>query len=446
MGKTFAEKALARASSQREVTAGQIVDAAPDVILSHDNTAAIFRLFKQLGVERVKNPTRLAITLDHAVPAPTTQHAQNHAEIRKFVAEMGVLNFFEVGRGICHQVHSEEAVVLPGYTVLGSDSHTPHFGWMGAFGAGIGRSEVACLWATGELWLRVPESIRATVTGALPFGVSSKDFCLKLIGDHGQDGGLYRSIEFVGDGISQMSLDSRMVIPNMMAEFGVKNAYLAPDEAVFEYLAPRLQRRLTRLGIEAFNDIPISTQSVQSLISNLKSQAIYPDSDASYQAEIHYDLSQLEPMVAKPHRVDNVVPVSALKGTPVQQAWLGTCTNGRLEDIAAACTVLKGRKTSSSVRLLWNPASSEVLKDALKLGLVEIFVEAGGVIATPGCGPCMGNHQGIPAVGEVTISSANRNFKGRMGTRDSEIYLASPAVVAATAVIGTIADPREVIR
>ena len=442
MGKTFAEKALARASGQREVTTGQIVDAAPDVILSHDNTAAIYRLFKQLGLDRVKNPQRLAITLDHAVPAPTTQHAQNHAEIRKFVAEMGVLNFFEVGRGICHQVHSEEAVVLPGYTVLGSDSHTPHFGWMGAFGAGIGRSEVACLWATGELWLRVPEALQVMVTGQLPGGVTSKDFCLKLIGDHGQDGGLYRSIEFTGTGISQMSLDSRMVIPNMMAEFGAKNAYLAPDDAVFAYLAPRLQRRLGRLGIDDFSGHPIS--DLQSLTTALQAQALYPDPDAVYQSSISYDLSRLEPMVAKPHRVDNVVPVSQLRGTPIQQAWLGTCTNGRLEDIAAACDVLKGHQTAPSVRLLWNPASSEVFKAALKQGYVEIFTEAGGVIGTPGCGPCMGNHQGIPAVGEVTISTANRNFKGRMGTRDSEIYLASPAVVAASAIMGTIADPREV--
>jgi len=446
MGKTFAEKALARASGQAEVTAGQIVDASPDVMLSHDNTAAIFRLFKQLGVEKVKYPERLAITLDHAVPAPTTQHAQNHAEIRKFVAEMGVLNFFEVGRGICHQVHSEEAVVLPGYSILGSDSHTPHFGWMGAFGAGVGRSEVACLWATGELWLRIPEGVKVNVTGRLPFGVTSKDFCLKLIGDHGQDGGLYRSIEFSGDGISQLTLESRMVIPNMMAEFGAKNAYLAPDAQVFDYLAPRLYRRLKRQGIAEWKGITIADEAstVPALRAQIEAQAIYPDADASYQTEIHYDLSTLEPMIAKPHRVDNVMPVSALKDTRVQQAFLGTCTNGRLEDIAAACDVLKGRKVASGVRLLWNPASSEVLKDALKHGYVDVFVEAGGTIGTPGCGPCMGNHQGIPAIGEATISTANRNFKGRMGTRDSEIYLASPAVVAATAIVGTIADPRDI--
>jgi 3-isopropylmalate/(R)-2-methylmalate dehydratase large subunit len=426
MGKTFAEKALARASGKMEVTAGEIVDVSPDVILSHDNTAAIFRIFKQLGVEKVKHPERLAITLDHAVPAPSTQHAQNHAEVRRFVEEQGVKNFYDVGRGICHQVLSEEALVLPGQTILGSDSHTPHFGWLGAFGAGVGRSEVACLWATGELWLRVPETMKIVLTGELPKFVTTKDFCLKLIGDLGQDGGLYRSIEFHGDAIEKLSLDSRMVIPNMMAEFGVKNAYLPPDEKVFAYLN---QRRTTK-------------DERMSPVVNRQS-SIYPDPDASYSSNHHYDLSALEPMVAKPHRVDNVVPSSAIKGTRVQQAWLGTCTNGRLEDIAAACAVLKGKRASRSVRLLWNPASSEVLLEATRLGHVATFLEAGGFINTPGCGPCMGSHMGIPAVGEASITSANRNFKGRMGTRDSEIYLASPAVVAASAVVGAIADPRD---
>ncbi|MCS7088668.1 MAG: 3-isopropylmalate dehydratase large subunit [Thermoflexales bacterium] len=431
MGKTFAEKALARASGRSSVRAGEIVDAQPDVILSHDNTAAIWRLFKQIGVERVKHPERLCITLDHAVPAPTTQHAQNHAEVRRFVEEQGVVNFFEVGRGICHQVLSEEACVLPGQLILGADSHTTHFGWLGAFGAGVGRSEVAALWATGELWLRVPESIRITLKGALPFGVTSKDFCLKLIGDLGQDGGLYASVEFDGDGISRLSLESRMVIPNMMAEFGAKTAYLPPDDAVFEYLAARLPRRR----------VPAPVHGVE----GLRAMAIYPDPDAQYIAHYTYDASTLEPMVACPHRVDNVVPIHEVRGVRVQQAFIGTCTNGRLEDIAAACEVLRGRKVARGTRLLVIPASSEVLREAVARGYVDILLEAGAVIGVPGCGPCMGNHMGVPAVGEVTISSANRNFRGRMGTRESEIYLASPAVVAASAVTGYITDPRELL-
>ncbi len=428
MAYTFAEKALARAAHLPEAHAGAIVDAQPDVILSHDNTAAIYRLFRQLGVEKVKHPERLCITLDHAVPAPTTQHAQNHAEVRRFVAEQGVRHFFEAGRGICHQVLSEEALVLPGQLILGADSHTTHFGWLGAFGAGVGRSEVAALWATGELWLRVPESIRINLTGKLPFGVTAKDFCLKLIGDLGQDGGLYAAVEFHGDGIAALSLESRMVIPNMMAEFGAKTAYLPPDEAVFHYLAERRTRRGEPISVEA-----------------LRAMALYPDPDANYLAEYTYDASQLQPMVACPHRVDNVVPLSQVRGTRVHQAFLGTCTNGRLEDLAAACEVIRGKRVASGTRLIVIPASSEVMREATRLGYITELLEAGAMIGVPGCGPCMGNHMGVPAVGEVTISSANRNFRGRMGTRESEIYLASPAVVAASAVAGYIADPRDVV-
>jgi 3-isopropylmalate/(R)-2-methylmalate dehydratase large subunit len=429
MGKTFAEKVLARAAGLSEVTAGQVVDARPDVVLSHDNTAAIARTFRSLGVSRVKHPERLAITLDHAVPAPTTQHAQNHAEVRQFVAEQGITNFFEVGRGICHQVLSEEAIVLPGQLILGADSHTTHFGWMGAFGAGVGRSEVAALWATGELWLRVPESMRIVLEGELPLGVTSKDFALRIIGDLGADGGIYASIEFSGSGIEAMSIESRMVLPNMMAEMGAKNAYLAPDAAVFEWLAPRLARRTGR---------PLEECRAQ-----IEAGALYPDPDARYIAEYHYDAGALEPYVACPHSVDRVAPLSQVAGTRVHQAFLGTCTNGRLEDLAAAAAVVKGRRVASGTRFLVIPASSEVLQEAMRLGYIQTLVEAGAIIGVPGCGPCMGNHMGIPAPGEVTISSANRNFQGRMGTREAEIYLASPAVVAASAIRGVITDPRE---
>ncbi len=237
---TFVQKALARAAGRTTVEVGEVVDVRPDIVLSHDNTAAIRRIWQQFGQDRVVIPERMAITLDHAVPAPTTQHAQNHAEIRRFVAEQGIARFYEVGRGICHQVLSEEAVVLPGQMILGADSHTPHFGWLGAFGAGIGRSEVAALWATGELWLRVPESIRIVLEGDLPPGVTAKDFALRIIGDLGADGGLYASVEFSGSGIEALSIESRMVLPNMMAEFGAKNAYIAPDAETFDYLTARL--------------------------------------------------------------------------------------------------------------------------------------------------------------------------------------------------------------
>jgi 3-isopropylmalate/(R)-2-methylmalate dehydratase large subunit len=415
-GYTFAEKALARAAGLSSVVAGQIVDAQPDVALSHDNTAPIYQTFKKLGVTRVKHPERLAITLDHAVPAPTTQHAQNHAEVRRFVKEQGVKAFFEVGRGICHQVLSEEAAVLPGELILGADSHTTHFGWLGAFGAGVGRSEMAAIWATGELWLRVPESMKVVVTGEWPTGVTAKDFCLRLIGDLGVEGGIYMSIEFSGPAISALSLASRAVIPNMMAEFGAKNAYLPPDDAIFSYLDGKAKRPYT---------------------------PIYPDANAVYAAEYHYDVSKLEPLVACPDSPDNVRPVSEVAGTPIQQAFLGTCTNGRLEDIAAAVEIIKGRHVAPGTRFIVIPASSLVLQDALRLGYVQALIEAGAVLGTPGCGPCMGNHMGVPAPQEVTISSANRNFRGRMGTPDAPVYLASPAVVAASAIAGVITDPRD---
>ncbi|MEJ5249572.1 MAG: 3-isopropylmalate dehydratase large subunit [Caldilinea sp.] len=441
-GQTFAQKALARAAGMKTVEIGQVVDARPDVVLSHDNTAAIRRIWLQFGQERVVIPERIAITLDHAVPAPTTKHAQNHAEIRQFVQEQGIRNFFEVGRGICHQVLSEEALVLPGQLILGADSHTTHFGWLGAFGAGIGRSEVAALWATGELWLRVPESMKVVLEGELPTGVTAKDFALRLIGDLGADGGLYMSIEFHGSGIEAMSLESRMVLPNMMAEFGAKTAWIAPDAKTTTYLAERLKRKAQR-DDRRFGK-PLETLSVSELQALLLSMALFPDPDAIYAAVHHYRAEELEPYIACPHSVDNVVPLSAVAGTRVQQAFLGTCTNGRLEDLAAAAAVIRGRRVAPGVRFIVIPASSEVLKAALERGYIQDFVEAGAVIGVPGCGPCTGNHMGIPAPGEATISSANRNFRGRMGTPDSEIYLASPAVVAATAVAGVIVDPREI--
>lgn len=427
---SFAQKAIARAAGLDAVAVGQVVDARPDIVLSHDNTAAIRQIWLEFGQERVLIPERMAFTMDHAVPAPTTRHAQNHAEIRAFAAEQGVRYCFEVGRGICHQVLSEEAVVLPGEMILGSDSHTPHFGWMGAFGAGIGRSETAVLWATGELWLRVPESVRIVLEGTLPPGVTVKDFALRLFGDLGTDGGLYQSVEFSGSGISALSLESRMVLPNQMAEFGVKNAYIAPDEPVFTYLAERLAAR--------------GTDEAAARAAAMRDRALYPDADVVYAAEYKYDASELEAYVACPHSMDNVQPLSAVAGTRVQQAFIGTCTNGRVEDIAAAAAVVRGQQVAPGTRLLVIPASSLVLKEAMRLGYIETLVEAGALIGVPGCGPCMGNHMGIPAPGEVTISSANRNFRGRMGTRDAEIYLANPAVVAASAIRGAIADPREI--
>ena len=365
------------------------------------------------------DPERLCVVLDHASPPPTPKHAQNHAETRLFVQAQGIRHFFEVGRGICHQVLSEEGLVLPGDLILGADSHTTHYGWLGAFGAGLGRSEVAVLWDTGRLWLRVPESLRINLYGELPAGVTAKDLCMQVSKTLGADGGLYYSLEFAGPGVGSLSLESRMVIPNSMAEIGVKNAYLPPDRLVFDFLARRTA--VPRAQIEA--------------------QAIYPDDGAVYTAEYDLLLDRLEPLVACPHSVDNVQPLPAVAGQHVDMAFIGTCTNGRLEDLAAAAQVLRGQHVHPGTRLLVIPASNQVYREALREGYLDVFVEAGAAIGVPGCGPCMGNHLGIPAAGEVVISSANRNFKGRMGQPDASIYLASPAVAAASAVAGCIAAP-----
>jgi 3-isopropylmalate/(R)-2-methylmalate dehydratase large subunit len=363
----------------------------------------------------------LCIVLDHASPPPTPKHAQNHAETRAFVRAQDVRHFFEVGRGICHQVLSEEGLILPGDLILGADSHTTHYGWLGAFGAGVGRSEVAVLWATGQLWLRVPESLRINLHGSLPPDVTAKDLCLTISKELGADGGLYYSMEFAGPGVESLSLESRMVIPNSMAEIGVKNAYLPPDEAVFDFLAQRAN--IPREQIEA--------------------QALYPDEDATYAAEYDLYLDRLEPLVACPHGVNNVQPLSAVAGQRVDMAFLGTCTNGRLEDLAAAAKILNGRHVHPETRLLVVPASNQVYREALRAGILDTFIEAGAAIGVPGCGPCMGNHLGIPAAGETVLSTANRNFRGRMGQPEASIYLASPAIVAASAVLGHIPSPVE---
>jgi 3-isopropylmalate/(R)-2-methylmalate dehydratase large subunit len=414
MGQTFAEKALARHAGLTEARPGTIVQVRPNTALSHDNTAAIADIFHEMGGKHVFDPEMHAIILDHATPAPTTKHAENHRQIREFVQTQGIPHFYDIGRGICHQVLVEEGLALPGELVLGSDSHTPHAGVMGAFAAGIGRSEMASVWALGSLWLRVPESIKITLHGTFPPWVTTKDLALKIIGQLGSDGALYQSVEWHGEALERLSLSERATLPNMMAEMGAKNSYLWPDATVEEYLEGRAKREYA---------------------------PIYPDRDATYTSQISFDLGTLTPQVACPHNVDNVHALESLVGIPIQQAFLGTCTNGRLEDLIAAADILRGRTLATGTRMIVIPASSEVYLAADEMGLLADFVRAGAVVESPGCGPCMGNHMGAPAQGEVSISTANRNFRGRMGTKDSEIYLANPHIVAASAVAGKIVSP-----
>ncbi len=415
MPQTFSEKILSRKAG-RPVQAGEVVTAVPDYYLSHDNSSAIIGEFKKLGLARVRAPEKIVIVLDHIVPAADEKYAQNHKTIREFVRAQGIPNFFDIQHGVCHQVFSEDGFALPGKVILGSDSHTTTYGAYGAFSAGIGRTEMASIWATDEIWLRVPETLRIEFRGDFPSGVSAKDAILKVIGDNGADRANYEAVEFAGPAASRFSLASRMVLANMAAEMGAKNGYFEPDGLTLEWLKGRAKADY---------------------------EIVRSDTGAVYEAVLKYDLSALEPQIACPHTVDNVKPVLEVEGRPFNQALIGTCTNGRLEDLEIAARILKGRKIHSHVRLLVLPASRVVYVEAMKRGLLETLSEAGAVILNPGCGPCLGAHEGLLAPGEVVVGTSNRNFKGRMGARDSEIYLASPATVAASALEGRIADPRK---
>ncbi len=417
MGKTFAEKILARKSGKNEVKAGEIVTVQPDFVMSHDNSAAISKIFKSIGKKRVICPEKIVIVLDHCAPAASEKYANNHKIIREFVSENGIKNFYEINTGICHQVLPEKGFAYPGALVLGSDSHTTTYGAFGAFSTGIGRSEAAAIWATGKLWLKVPETIKFVINGKMPKGVYSKDLVLKIIGEIGADGALYKAVEFTGNTIDEMSLSERMVISNMAVEMGAKIGYMKPDEKVFEFL----------------NEIDVKGEV----------EVVFSDEDAVYEKVIEMDVSHLSPKVSAPHTVDNVKDIEEVKGTKINQALLGTCTNGRLEDLRIAAKILKGKKIDKNVRLLVFPASMKIYKEALKEGIFEILLDAGAIILNPNCGPCLGAHEGVLADGEVCISTANRNFKGRMGNKNSFIYLGSPATVAVSAIKGEISDPRE---
>ena len=418
MGKTFAEKVLGKSAGE-DVKAGQVVTVEPHFCMSHDNAAPISKIFKKIGVEKVWDPDHLVFILDHAVPAPTDKHAENHKIVREFVKEQGIKHFYDVNSkgGVCHQIMCEEGFALPGLVMVGSDSHTCTYGAYGAFSTGIGRSEMAATWATGQIWFRVPESMKVTVKGSFKKGVTAKDLILKIIGDIKADGADYMSVEFHGPGIAEMSLAERMTLCNMGIEMGAKNAVCPPDQKVLDAIR-----------------------------NNAKTdawEAIWADDDAVYASELEYDLGELEPCVAKPHTVDNYALVSEIKGTEIHQAFLGSCTNARIEDLRAAAEILKGKEVA--VRTIVIPASWSIYRQAMKEGLLDVFLDAGCIINNPGCGPCMGNHEGILAPGEVCISTANRNFKGRMGNKESFIYLASPLTVAASALKGAITDPREVL-
>ncbi len=388
-----------------------------DLAMSHENAALVLRSFQQIGAKEVWDPEKIVLLFDHRIPANTTKAAEGHQSVRNFVRGEGLPNFYDLREGICHQVLPEKGHVLPGMLIVGTDSHTTTYGALGAFSTGIGATEMAAVWATGELWMKVPQTFRFHLNGRLDGPTSAKDVILHLIGKMGADGCDYRCTEFVGPVVDEMSVSGRMTMCNMSMEMGAKAGVTFPDEKTKDYLKGR------------------TTAVLEPVLS---------DSEAEIEKEFDMDMTDLPPQVAYPHSVDNVKPVEEMAGIPMDQAVIGSCTNGRAEDLLAAEKVLRGRRVADSTRLIVVPASREVYLWAADSGILSSLVRSGAIVTNPGCGPCLGAHQGLLAPGERCIATTNRNFRGRMGSPDSEVYLASPATVAASAVKGCIADPREV--
>ncbi len=416
MGKTLAEKILSQKSGS-EAKPGSIVIARVDLAFVQDTTGPLTVRQFQSGFERLANPQKSIVFIDHAAPSPNRALSNDHKQLRQFARETGCI-ISDAGGGVCHQIVAE-SLAEPGDVIVGADSHTVTAGALGAFATGMGSSDVAVALALGETWFRVPETIKIVVSGIFSEGVYAKDLILHLIGQIGADGATYKALEFGGDTVDNMSMSERLTIANMSVEAGAKVGLFPSDKITEEYLMS--QRR----GDDY--------------------QPVTPDADAVYEQVINIDAAELEPTVAKPHTVDNTAPARELKGTKIEQVFLGTCTNGRLEDLAVAAGMLKGKKRHPDIRLIVAPASPQVLLEAIKAGYIQTLVEAGGIILPPGCGPCLGLHQGVLADGESCLSTANRNFKGRMGNPEAFIYLSSPATAAATAIAGEITDPREVM-
>jgi 3-isopropylmalate/(R)-2-methylmalate dehydratase large subunit len=417
MSKNLAEKILSQKSGS-DARAGDIVIASVDLVFVQDTTGPLtVRQFLDSGIEKPAHPDRTILFIDHAAPSPQSALSNDHMFLRQFAEKAGV-RLSEAGEGVCHQIVAE-SWARPGDVIVGADSHTVMAGGLGAFATGMGSSDVAIAMGLGKTWLRVPETVKVAIDGDFRLGVYSKDIILYLIGKIGADGATYQSLEFRGPAVDRMPVAERLAISNMAVEAGAKVGLFASDKNTQKYLEERGRGQ---------NYLPLS-----------------PDADARYFQVINIDLNKLEPMVSRPHTVDNTATARELKGTKIQQVFIGTCTNGRVEDLALAASILKGRKRHHGTRLVVGPASKSILLEAIKKGYISTLIEAGAMILPPGCGACLGLHQGVLGNGEACLSTANRNFKGRMGNPDSFIYLASPATAAASAITGEITDPREVI-
>ena len=415
MGRTIAEKILSEHCG-RNVRAGDIAICDVDFYFGQDGTSSvIIDSFRKLGVKAAFDKAKFRMVIDHSAPSPNIGVSAIHKKMREFAKELD-LGIYDIGCGVCHQIIPQYGHVTCGDLVLGADSHTCTYGALNVFSTGVGSTDIAITLASGKNWFRVPETIRVHVKGKLPVGVYSKDMILHIIKDIGANGATYKSVEFYGEAITNLSVDGRLTISNMAVEMGAKVGLMEADNKVLKWLAGR---------------------------SKKTPNPVQADIDARYAAIKEYDISNLTPQIAKPHAVDNVSSVESLSNVKIDQAYLGTCTNGRFEDLEIAAKILKRNKVHPDVKFVIAPASKEIFLEASKKGLIDIFIEAGCAVVGPGCGPCVGTHNGILADGEAAISTANRNFKGRMGNPNSFIYLASPATVAASAIKGRIADPRE---
>lgn len=417
MGRTIAEKIIS-SHSDKEVHESDIALAKVDLLMGHDwNAALTIQVLKEMSSEKVFDPQKIIFVVDHGVPSPNEKISALQAETETFAKNQGI-RIYHSGQGICHQLLPQEGHVRPGMIIVGSDSHTSTYGALNAFAVGVGSTDLAAALASGRLWFKVPQTIKMLLTGNLLKGVYAKDLILHIIGKVTAEGANYMAVEFGGEGARSLPLDSRLTIANMGIEMGAKATLFEVDSKTKEWLASR------------------TLQPIDPVVS---------DPDAHFAQVLEWNLSFLVPQVAKPHQVDNVVPVTEVEGTPVQQGVLGTCTNGRLEDLTIAAEILKGKAVFPGFRLLVAPASRQVEIEALRAGVLEVFLEAGALILPPGCGPCHGVG-GVPRDGENVISTANRNFKGRMGNNKASIYLGSPATVAASALEGKITDPRKYVR
>lgn len=412
------EKILAKNSGRESIKTGEIITAKVDFAEVNDLYLQTIYSFREMGGEKVWDKERLAFVFDHYAPAPTIQSASNHKEMREFVREQGLTHHFDINAGVCHQVMPEHGLICPGTIVVATDSHTTTHGAFGALGTGVGATDMATIMITGELWFRVPEIIEVRIDGTAMDGVMPKDVILHILGEIKADGAVYKAIDFTGTYVEQLDVAGRMAICNMAVEMGAKTAYMQPNQQVLDYVSKRAER----------------AYEVQET-----------DPGYQYAKQYYFDISEMSPQVAVPHSVDRVKPIEEAEAVHVDQCFIGACTGGRVEDIASASRILKGKKIAENVRLIVIPASKEVLCTCIEKGYLQDCIDAGATISTPGCGPCLSAHQGVLAPGEVCVTASNRNFPGRMGSNQADIYLASPMTVAASALTGVLTDPRTVI-